>query len=609
VSIRVHPWLKYRAWIVLALTVLVIAPVRVRLREMPLERDEGEYAYAGQLMLQGTPPYQEAYNMKLPGTYAAYAVLMALFGQTPSGIHFGLMLMNAASIVMVFILGRKLLDDITGMTAAVVFAVLSSSQSVLGLAAHATQFVVFFALGGTLLLVTTLNSQLPNSQLSGRSLRSPLSALLLPFLSGLLFGLAFLMKQHGIFFGIFGGLYLLRCSTHNPRTLNSTSRSTLNAPQSTFNLQLCNIQPLFLFGAGFVLPYAITCLILWRAGVFQQFIFWTVSYASKYAAANAMANRSDLLRTAWNAAAGANVVFWILPWIGAVMMWWEERLAGGQRSEGRSQRSEGGHSQPSTPAARHSEATAGQLSTCSVPAPRFLLTGFLIASFAATSVGLYFRSHYFITLLPAMALLTGVAVSRSLQLLKHDRSIELFLAAPIIGLAVIGLLVAVIGNGSMWFGRSPADVVRETYGTTLFAEAAKIGSYIKEHAARDARVAVVGSEPEIYFYSGRRAATGYMYTYPLMEPQPYALKMQEEMVSEIERGRPEYVVYVNDDKSWLRRADSEHRLDDWWETYWPINLEPVMTIELQGREEVPGEPKDTETPQVRKYVQVFKRRS
>jgi hypothetical protein len=38
-----------------------------------LERDEGEYAYAGQLMLQGIPPYQLAYTMKLPGPFAAYA--------------------------------------------------------------------------------------------------------------------------------------------------------------------------------------------------------------------------------------------------------------------------------------------------------------------------------------------------------------------------------------------------------------------------------------------------------------------------------------------------------------------------------------------------------
>src|SRR5437899_1091529 len=80
------------AWILVGLTILFVVVVRVRLREMPLERDEGEYAYAGQLMLQGVPPYQDAYNMKLPGTYAAYALIMAVFGQSAAGIHFGLML-------------------------------------------------------------------------------------------------------------------------------------------------------------------------------------------------------------------------------------------------------------------------------------------------------------------------------------------------------------------------------------------------------------------------------------------------------------------------------------------------------------------------------------
>src|SRR5208282_3182955 len=64
--------------------------VRWHLREMPLERDEGEYAYAGQLMLQGIPPYQLAYNMKFPGVYFAYAALMKIFGETPPGIHAGL---------------------------------------------------------------------------------------------------------------------------------------------------------------------------------------------------------------------------------------------------------------------------------------------------------------------------------------------------------------------------------------------------------------------------------------------------------------------------------------------------------------------------------------
>jgi hypothetical protein len=42
-----------------ALVVIVFAlviAIRIRLLRIPLERDEGEYAYAGQLMLQGIPP-------------------------------------------------------------------------------------------------------------------------------------------------------------------------------------------------------------------------------------------------------------------------------------------------------------------------------------------------------------------------------------------------------------------------------------------------------------------------------------------------------------------------------------------------------------------------
>src|SRR5215471_12871931 len=99
------------AWVLLGLILLLIISIRVRLREMPLERDEGEYAYAGQLILQGVPPYKEVYNMKLPGTYAAYAIIMAVFGQTPAGIHLGVMLVNVASIILMFLIGRKLLDD------------------------------------------------------------------------------------------------------------------------------------------------------------------------------------------------------------------------------------------------------------------------------------------------------------------------------------------------------------------------------------------------------------------------------------------------------------------------------------------------------------------
>src|SRR5271154_7088682 len=86
-------------WLVVLVVLLFVGFIRVRLLEMPLERDEGEYAYAGQLILQGIPPYELAYNMKLPGTYFAYALGMAVFGETTSGVHLTLLVVNSLTVV------------------------------------------------------------------------------------------------------------------------------------------------------------------------------------------------------------------------------------------------------------------------------------------------------------------------------------------------------------------------------------------------------------------------------------------------------------------------------------------------------------------------------
>src|SRR5438034_10971781 len=101
-------------WCVLAVIVFgLVLAIRIRLLGIPLERDEGEYAYAGQLILQGIPPYKLAYNMKFPGTYAAYAGIMSIFGQTIIGINLGLLLVNAATIALFFFLGRRLANSMT----------------------------------------------------------------------------------------------------------------------------------------------------------------------------------------------------------------------------------------------------------------------------------------------------------------------------------------------------------------------------------------------------------------------------------------------------------------------------------------------------------------
>ena len=176
----------------MCVAIVLVVAARVRLLGVPLERDEGEYAYMGQLMLQGAAPYGAAANMKLPGTSAAYAVLMALFGQSFSGIHFGLLLVNLASVVLVFFLAKKLFGPFAGVSAAASYAVLSVGAGVMGIWAHATNFVVLPALGATLAAPWGRRPGSARSLLERPALRR-----------------AFLMKQPGILFAIFGGLYLI----------------------------------------------------------------------------------------------------------------------------------------------------------------------------------------------------------------------------------------------------------------------------------------------------------------------------------------------------------------------------------------------------------------
>src|SRR5205809_2021056 len=187
-------------WLVAAGVFGLVIAIRIRLLGVPLERDEGEYAYAGQLILQGVPPYTLAYNMKFPGTYAVYAAIMSIFGQTITGIHLGLLLVNAATIALIFLLGRRLMNSTAGIAAATTFAVLSMSPSVLGLAAHATNFAMVFVLGGTLLILKLSQSE-----------RHSFERI---FASGLLFSIGGLMKQPALLFIRFGAIYLLWDDVH-----------------------------------------------------------------------------------------------------------------------------------------------------------------------------------------------------------------------------------------------------------------------------------------------------------------------------------------------------------------------------------------------------------
>jgi len=147
------------------------------------------------------------------------------------------------------------------------------------------------------------------------------------------------------------------------------------------------------------------------------------------------------------------------------------------------------------------------------------------------------------------------------------------------------------------------------YVSNTFPEAVDVARFIRDHTSPDVRIAVLGSEPEIYFYAHRHSATGYIYTYGLMEEQPYAATMQREMIAEIERSRPEYLVYVDNSRSWGTRPGSKLLIFSWAKNYLHENYVPVEVVpdaHTQDRESQAGRP---DSPFPKPTLFLFKRTS
>jgi 4-amino-4-deoxy-L-arabinose transferase-like glycosyltransferase len=497
---------KRSTWSALFVVLVLTAIIRYGLVSVPLERDEGEYAYAGQLILEGVPPYQELYTVKLPGVYAAYALLLAVLGQTRQGIHAGLLLINAITTILVFSLAKQVMNRLGAVVSAASFALLSVGQSVEGVFANAEHFVIVFAVAGLLVLLQALASD----------------KLWQLFVSGFLLGLSFVMKQHGLAFSALGAVYI-------------ASASVRQRPVLWHRLVL----RLVTFVSGVIAVFGCLCLIMAQAGVFGNFWFWTVDYARDYV------TQVPLL-LAWPAFInGAAPIFSSAPWLWTLI-------------------------------------GLGLVALVRIGIRKdygvFII---LYTVFSALSVcpGFYFRSHYFVLLLPCASLLAGIAASTLADLLSGLSSRRIGYGVAIL-LWVVCLGHAVYRQRDFLFHMTPFAVSRSTYSLNPFPESLEIADFIRRHTNSEDRIAILGSEPQIYFYAQRRSATGYIYMYPLMENHDFALRMQKDFINNVEAKKPKYVLFVNVPTSWLFRPDSHTEVLKWFGDYRQRALRLVGVVEL-----------------------------
>jgi len=415
--------------------------------------------------------------------------------------------------------------------------VLSTSRSVLGPFAHASHFVVLAGAAGILLFL--------RARESGRAAEL--------FAAGVLLGTAVLMKQHGAFFVAFAVFVLAR-----DQFVRRAAIALRPAVIWSF------------FTAVVAAPVGLTCLVLWLAGTFGKFWFWTVQYARQYVTELPLSVAFAAAPGSFASAIGSSVVFWVLAGAGLMALFRD-------------------------PAAR--------------PVRWFVLP-FAAFSFLSICPGLYFRSHYFITLLPAIALLAALGACWAGRLIAAGASPP---ARGAIAIAAIGVAAGVLAYGQrdVLFTMGMREASRAIYGANPFPESVEIGRYIRAHSSEGDTVAVFGSEPQIYFYSGRHSATGYIYTYGLMEPQPFASRMQDEMIAEITAARPKFCVFVEVSTSWLLRPQSDQRIFSWAERFIRDYYETVGVADILFADQTEyrwGSDAASHKPRSRYNVMLYRRR-
>jgi hypothetical protein len=199
-SARAEGFFTSPAFLLLGIMVMTLA-VRMPLLNIPLDRDEGEYAYIGWRMSLHELPYLDWAEQKPPGVFWVYRLALALPLEPVRAVHLLGALFAAASAGAMFVLARRFLETFWAAVAAVLLGVLSAEPTAHGNAANTELFMQLPILLSLLALFGTATGRVHRRRFM--------------VLSGVLAGLAALFKQAGALHWVFlVAIYPMFCEEH-----------------------------------------------------------------------------------------------------------------------------------------------------------------------------------------------------------------------------------------------------------------------------------------------------------------------------------------------------------------------------------------------------------
>lgn len=237
--------MNYKREIIAGLAFLALFIIfRIPLLDIPLERDEGEYAFIASMDWGEFQPYKDAICQKPPIIFFIYKGAFLLFGESVLAVRFFVSIIVFTNTVFVFYIARKLSGNACAVASSLSYLVLGSlADAFLSHSANCEVFMTTFLLMGFLFLTAERRTYLSI------------------FSSGILYSLAIFSKPVALPVVLWSFIYIYK----SPRFIIS-------------------------YIIGLFIPTMLLLFYFIYEGALHEAMFWVFTYNFKYASAVSLFN-------------------------------------------------------------------------------------------------------------------------------------------------------------------------------------------------------------------------------------------------------------------------------------------------------------------------------
>lgn len=278
---------KYRFGLLPILLALAL-PFFLRLAylHVPLERDEGAYAYGAWRMSQGEVMYRDMVDFSPPGIFFIYAAGLSLFGDQIDDLRFFTCFYMEIVLIWMLVFARRLFNNRAAWLATLMLGVTAMEPSVLGFTSNKETFLLLPIVASMHLCMWGLEE---NNHI-------------VLFISGLIGGAGFLIKQTMVLF-IIGLVCYAFIYCWKTRGLHRALSATL------------------VYGAGIGAFVGAAALYFYGNDALQPFYYWVFRYPLEFG--GAVASKKEMLPHLWErltAIASGDASLWIVCLLGLTVL-------------------------------------------------------------------------------------------------------------------------------------------------------------------------------------------------------------------------------------------------------------------------------------------------